>query len=103
MVDINELSKIERGILTLAAENESTILNFKTIQEKFNLKWDETEKVVNGLIEKNMAMLKRYDNDPPNELYCKMTHGISNNQYVDLKKLEDDYMADMALRARVCP
>jgi len=103
MVNISDLSKIEREILTLAADNETTILSFKTIQEKFKLERNEVEETVNGLIEKGMATLKHYDSDPPDKIYCKMEHGISKNQYVDLQKLEDDYMADMALRDRVCP
>jgi len=56
MVNIGDLARFEREILTLAAEKETTILSFDTIQKNFNL-----------------------------------------------KKLEDDYMADMALRDRVCP
>jgi len=47
--------------------------------------------------------LEHYIGDPPDKMYCKMEHGIINNKYVDLQKLEDDYMADMALRDRVCP
>ncbi|MDR0502199.1 MAG: hypothetical protein LBH16_02640 [Treponema sp.] len=103
MVEIKDLTKIEREILTLAAREETTILNFDLIQEKFKLKRNEAEETVDGLIKKGMAELKHYDSDPKDVIYCKMKHGISNNQYVDLKKLEDDYMADMALRARVCP
>jgi len=103
MVNINELTKIEREILTLAAEEETTILSFKTIQERFNFKRAQTETIINGLIQKGMAELKRYDGNPMDEIYCKMEYGISKNQYVNLKKLEDAYMADMALRDRVCP
>jgi len=103
MVSISDLSKIEKEILTLAANEETTILSFKTIQKNFSLEREEVEKIVNGLIEKGMAKLKHYDSDPPDLIYCKMEYGISKDQYVDLKKLEDDYMADMALRSRVCP
>jgi len=103
MMNISDLSKIERDILTLAANEETTILSFKSIEKNFNLKREEVEKIVNGLIEKGMAKIKHYDSDPPDLIYCKMEYGISHNEYVDLKKLEDDYMADMALRDRVCP
>jgi len=103
MVSINELSKIEREILTLAANEETTILSFKSIQKNFSLEREEVENIVNGLIKKGMAQIKHYNSDPPDLIYCKMEYGISNSQYVDLKKLEEDYMADMALRDRVCP
>jgi len=103
MVNISDLSEIEREILTLAADYETTILRFETIQKNFNLDRKEVENIVNGLIEKGMAKLKHYDNDPPDEIYCQMEHGIIDNKYVDLKKLEEDYMDDMALRDRVCP
>jgi len=103
MVNIGDLSRFEREILTLAAEKETTILSFDTIQKNLNLKKEEAENIVNGLIEKSMAKLEHYIGDPPDKIYCKMEHGIINNKYVDLKKLEDDYMADMALRDRVCP
>jgi len=102
-ISICDLSKIEREILTLAAKEETTILSFKTIQKNFNMEREEVEKTVNGLIEKGMAKIKHYSSDPPDHIYCSMEYGISNNQYVDLKKLEEEYMADMALRARVCP
>ncbi|MCL2187012.1 MAG: hypothetical protein FWB86_14365 [Treponema sp.] len=103
MVEIDKLTKIERDILTLAADNEGTLLNFKTIEKNFKLNRNEVEQVVNGLIEKNMAEIKHYDYDPPDVIFCKMEYGISKGRYVNLKDLEDAYMADMALRDRVCP
>ena len=103
MTNINELSSMEKRILTLAAEQETTILSFKFIHKKFNIDINEVEKIVNGLIEKGMAQITRYNSDPPDLIYCKMEYWISKDQYVDLKKLEDDYIADMALRDRVCP
>jgi len=100
-MDIGNFSNEEKEILTLMAKRETTGYSFKGINDDLKIGIKEVERIVNGLAAKGAAKIEK--NEPPEKSYCIMEYGLSGGRFVDLKELEEQKWADLALRDRVCP